>query len=311
VGAVSADDLILTNGAQEALSLTLSVLARPGETILCEAATFVGAKAAAERLGCRLHGVALDADGLVPDGLDRAAAATGARLLYVIPTLQNPTGVVVSEARRREILAVARRRGLTVIEDDVYSVYADPEGKPPQLRTLDPERVWFIASASKSISPGLRVGFLAPPGRDAREAALRAARAAHYATPALPSLIVAQWIEDGTADAIADALIAETKERAALARAIFGLPAPTPARPAGQHLWLPMSELDAERVAGRALRAGVEVTPPSAPIVAPELASGLRICLGATPDLGTLERGLQVVADAIAPGPENAALSVL
>lgn len=315
LAALDPDEIVITSGAQHALSLAISLLVRPGETLLCEAATFVGVKAIAERYGAKLQGVALDEEGLIPEALDRAAAM-GARALYSIPTLQNPTGVVASTARRRAILEIAGRRGLAVIEDDVYSIYADPRLKPPSLRDLDregarPAGVWFVASASKSVSPGLRVGFLVPPDLQAREAALRAVRAAHYAPPALSSLILTQWIEDGSADAIADELILETRRRSELARRILALPAPTPTQPAGQHLWLPMSELEAERAAGRALRAGVEVTPPSAPIVEPELISGLRVCLGAPPDLATLEHALGVLAAALKPGLEEPPLAAI
>src|SRR5262249_45680185 len=145
----------------------------------------------------------------------------------------------------------------------------------------------------------------------ARDVALRAVRAAHYAPPALNSLIVSQWIEDGVADTIADELVAETRKRVALARSILGLKDASPARPDGQHLWFPMSELDAERVAGRALRAGVEVTPPSAPIVEPELISGVRVCLGTAPDIATLERALRVVAGALRSDTEEPARAVV
>jgi DNA-binding transcriptional MocR family regulator len=295
-----AGQLVLTSGAQQALALAFSVLCRPGDAALCEAVTFTGVKAIAEHQRIALHGVALDADGITPDALDAAAATTGARVLYIIPTLQNPTAGVMSAARRAEIVAVARRRDLIVVEDDVYAAHADPDARPTPLRLLAPERVWHVASVSKSLAPGLRVGWVAPPTPEAREVALRTIRAQCYAVPVLPALIAAQWIEDGTADAIADEIADEIRARSALAwevlpRGILG----APDRPPASHLWLPMSELAAERAAGRALRAGVEVTPPSAPVVDASLASGLRLCLGAPPDRATLERGLRTIAAAL------------
>lgn len=309
IESANADGMILCNGAQQALALAFSTLIHPGDAVLCEAATFHGFKALADRRAYRLTGVALDNDGLEPEALDRAAAATGARVLYTIPTLQNPTASVMSETRRRDIVDIARRHDLTVVEDDVYGIHARA-GKPPvSLRDLAPERVCYVSSVSKSLAPGLRVGSLVTTDDDMRDRVLRAVRASHYAPSALPSLICVQWIEDGSADAIADEVLGEIAARHALARSILGQSA-TPAT-AGLHLWLPMSELDAERVAGRAMRAGVEVTPPSAPIVDPRLISGLRLCLGAAQDRTTLERALRIVAAAISSDVDETARDVV
>ena len=306
LGPLAADEIILCGGGQQALAVAVAALCRPGDAVLCEAATFVGVKALAEHQGLRLRGVALDAEGLVPDALDRAAAASGARLLYTIPSLQNPTGAIMSETRRRDILAVARARELTIIEDDVYAVYARAAGMTaPSLRDLAPDRTWHVASVSKSLAPGLRLGFLLPPPGAARESAVRGMRATTYAPPALSALIVAPWIEDGSADAIADAVVDEVEARVALARAILGPARVDPGAPACLHLWMPMSELEAERAAGRALRQGVELTPPRAPIVAPDLMSGLRLCVGGPADQTALERGLRTVAAALSPDTEE------
>lgn len=308
---VSGDDVVLCGGAQQATALALSVLCRPGDAVLCEAATFHGFKALAEHAGYRPVGVALDEEGLIPEALDRAAAASGARVLYAIPTLQNPTGAIMGETRRRRIVEIARARDLSVLEDDVYAPYARAEAEATPLRNLAPERVWHIASASKALTPGLRVGFLTPPEGGVRNRVLRAVRANYYAPPGLTSLVLAQWIEDGTADEIADEMIADTAQRNALALEVTGLGrSAAPCRYAS-HLWLPMSELEAERAAGRALRAGVEVTPPSAPVVDASLVSGLRLCLAAAGDLPTLERGLRVVMHALSPEADDSPSSVV
>jgi DNA-binding transcriptional MocR family regulator len=121
-----------------------------------------GVKALAEHAGYRLKGLAMDAEGLLPEALDEAAATapTGPSPL---PTLQNPTGRIMSAARRAEIVAVARKRDLLLIEDDIYAVYA-PDAPPP-LAVLAPERTFHVSAVSKSLAPGLRHGFLiAPPG---------------------------------------------------------------------------------------------------------------------------------------------------
>ena len=291
-------DLAVTAGGQQAVALALGSLASSGDAILTEAGTYYGLRTLAEHAGYRLKGLQLDDEGLVPEALDRAAASSGARVLYLTPTLHNPTGRTMSLHRREEIVRVARARDLWIVEDDVYALYAGPRTVTP-LAALAPERTLYVSSLSKSLSAGLRVGILTTPGGEHLERVLRALRATAYSAPALGPAIGAQWIEDGTADALAAEVQVEMERRVRLARQVFGPAAERPSFPASLHVWLPMAELDAERAAAHALRAGVEVTPPSAPIVDWHGLSGLRVCLGGVEDYGELERALKVVAEAV------------
>lgn len=300
--------LVVCAGAQQGLNLAFGAVARPGDTVLCEASTFYGVKALAEHAGYRLKGLPMDAEGLLPEALDRAAADGGARVVAVQPTLQNPTGRIMGPGRRAEILAVARKHDLWIIEDDIYAIYAP--GAPPPFAALAPERAFHVSGVSKSLAPGLRTGFLVVPPGDHLDRVLRAVRALSYAPPNFGGLIAAQWIEDGVADQIAAEAVAEMAERMTMARAILGAAAAPPASASAPHLWLPLPELEAERAAGRALRGGVELTPPSAPIVEPGLETGLRLCLGAAVDRDQLERGLRVVASALA-GTDERSRSVI
>jgi DNA-binding transcriptional MocR family regulator len=294
--------LICCAGAQQALGLALAALCRPGDEVLCEAATFPGARVLADHAGYRLTGVAMDGEGLLPDALDRAAA-NGAKAVFVLPTLQNPTGRTMSAARRADIVAVARRRDLWIIEDGLYSIFG---GDPlPALVELAPERTIHVSGVSKALSPGLRVGFLLAPLDALFDRVVHAVRAQFYAPPNFGALIAAQWIEDGSADAIAGEVRDEMGRRLALARSVLGPAMETPASAFSPHVWLPMGELDAERLAGRALRGGVEVTPPAAPVVEPGLTTGVRLCLGAATDFAQLERGLRVVATALTGSDER------
>ncbi|HZS85440.1 MAG TPA: PLP-dependent aminotransferase family protein [Stellaceae bacterium] len=296
-------DLMLTMGAQHAMSLALAALARPGDTILVEAATYHGVKSLAQHAGYRLRGIAMDAEGLRPDALEEAARP-GA-VLYTLPSLQNPTARSMSRPRREAIAALAARHALWIVEDDICGALAQPDAPPP-LAALLPERSFYVSSLSKTVMPGLRTGFLLLPRGDAamRERLARSVQATAIAAPAFGPAIAAAWIEDGTADAI----LAETRQEAAarrrLAGDILGC-APPPDASASLHLWLDLPELEAERVAGRALREGVAVTPTDAPIVDPRLISGLRICLGAAPDRASLARGLRVIAAALRAAPEG------
>lgn len=296
VESASAERLVQCNGGQHGLALAFGAICRPSDMILCEAATFYGMRTLAEHASYRLHGVAMDEEGLDPRALEQAIEATGARALYTMPTLQNPTTRTMGSARRCQIVEIARRHDICIVEDEAYRLYADDI--PESFADLAPERTFHIASISKALCTGLRVAFLTVP-ENRRERVLMAVRALGYCPPALNGMLFAQWVDDGAADAIADEVRAEIDARTALARAVVGSVMESPGAPRSLHIWLPMPPLEAERAAGRALRAGVEITPPDAPILSSGEISGLRLCLGAVPDRSTLEQALVIVREAI------------
>jgi DNA-binding transcriptional MocR family regulator len=240
----------------------------------------------------------MDAEGITPEAFDGAAAATGAKVAYLLP-FQNPTARVMSLGRRQELLAIARRRGITILEDDLYGVHV-AELALPSLAELAPDRVVYISGLSKSLAPGLRTGYLIPP--DAlRTRMLEALRAASFGPPTIGTAIATGWIESGEAFALLDAIVAELTRRTTFATGLLGAHAEPIRRRESPHLWLPMAELEAERVASQALRAGVELTPPEAPFARGVPVSGLRLCIGAAPDMASLEKGLRVVLAALQP----------
>lgn len=300
VARASADRLIQTNGGQHALALAFAALARPGDTILCEAATYPGIRTLADHAGYALRGVAMDARGLDPEALARAARDTGAKVLTVLPTLQNPTTITLDAARRAEIVAVARAHALTIVEDEAYRVLADADA-PDGFAALAPERTIMVAGLSKSVAPGLRLGFVLPPegGEEdgLRDRLLRGIRALGYSPSSLGGLVFGQWEEDGIADRIADDGIAEATVRSALARDILGAALAAPGAGRSLHLWMPMPLVEAERLCARALRAGIALTPPDAPMVDDAAPSGVRLCLGAVGSRAVLEGALRTIAD--------------
>jgi DNA-binding transcriptional MocR family regulator len=291
--------VIVTAGAQQAIAVAVAALCRPGDTLIVEAATFNGVKLIAAQGGLTLAPAAMDGEGLTPDALDRAAVQSGARAAYLQP-FQNPTARVMGLARRQEIVAVARRRGVVLIEDDLYGPHVAELGLPP-LAALAPDQVAYVSGLSKSLAPGVRTGFLIPPERY-RPAALEALRAATFGAPTFGAALATQWIESGAAFEVFATIQRELAARAVLAStALAGLIEPV-RHSASPHLWAPLGELDAERVAGQALRAGVKVTPPRAPFVDGVGVDGLRICLGATADRKALERGLAILRACLLPG---------
>jgi DNA-binding transcriptional MocR family regulator len=297
--------LMVTSGAQQAFAVAIGAACRPGASLIVEAVTFTGIKNLAAHMGYRLVPAAMDAEGLTPDALERAAAENGARVAYIQP-LQNPTGRVMSLARRQAIVEVARRRELMIVEDDLYGAYGTELGLPPLAR-LAPEQVFYVSGLSKALAPGLRVGYCAPPqGGDWRDRCLNALRAVAFSPPGLGALVATQWLEDGTAAKILAAHRAEFKTRTEVALAALGSAVERPLNRAATHLWAPLSELDAERIAARALRNGVEVTAPSNPAIPGGREHGLRVCLGAAPSLGALREGLAGLSRALVETDDRA-----
>ena len=138
------EDVLVCTGSQHGLTVVLATLLEPADVLLTEALTYAGVKAVAGLLHLRLKGLAIDADGLRPDALEDACREGGAKALYLIPTHHNPTTAIMPEARRREIVAVARTHGLAIVEDDVHGLL--PAERPRPIAALAPERSYYLTS---------------------------------------------------------------------------------------------------------------------------------------------------------------------
>lgn len=155
--------IILTSGAQSGVAAALAGVGRAGDGVLLEALCFTRFISAARTLGMRPEGIAIDTDGLIPDALDAACRQGRGRILVVSPTMNNPTGAFMPEARRLEIAEICRLHDLWVIEDDVYGPLVDKS--VPKMSALIPERTIYVTSLSKFAAPGLRIGVVATPGK--------------------------------------------------------------------------------------------------------------------------------------------------
>ncbi len=212
---VPSDRIVVTAGAQHGLAICLGALLRPGDTLLTEPLTYPGIRAIAELFKVRIESVAMDEEGILPEALEAACRQGSPRALYCIPTLQNPSGAVMSHRRREEIAAVLRKYRLPFIEDDIYRFLVD--SPPPPLTTYVPELGHYLLGSSKGIAPGLRVGFLAvPQGQSAPFIA--ALRGTTWMAPPLSAEIAARWINDGTAAELARAQREAAVERQKIAR---------------------------------------------------------------------------------------------
>jgi len=157
-------DVLVTNGAQQAIDLVFHTFLERGDPILIEEPTYTGALSVLASIGARVVGVQVDDQGMRPDSLALALERHRPRLLYVQPSFHNPTTVVMGEARRRELLALAARSRCVVVEDDWASGLRFDGEDPPTLHALDGgEHVIYLSTFSKKLMPGLRVGWVSAP----------------------------------------------------------------------------------------------------------------------------------------------------
>ena len=162
----SADEVLITSGSLQGLDLVNQLLLAPGDSVIVEQMTYGGAITRLNRLGVNIVGVPVDRDGLSSERLETALAelrSKGIRpkYIYTIPTVQNPTATVMSEARRAEILRLSKVYGVPIFEDECYADLVWEGSRPPALRAMsDDDRVIHIGSFSKSIAPALRIGYL-------------------------------------------------------------------------------------------------------------------------------------------------------
>lgn len=157
----SPDEILITSGVTQGLSLIAQTLARPGDAVLVEQPTYLGALNTLGTLGMRVVGAPMDDEGLVVDALEPLIAAHRPRFLYTVPTFHNPTGGCMSPARRAELLALAERHRLPLVEDDIYGLLSYDGPAPAPLKAHDPHGlVLYVSSFSKSLFPGARLGYV-------------------------------------------------------------------------------------------------------------------------------------------------------
>lgn len=290
----SGDDVILTNGAQHGLMVALLSVVRPGDVLFTESMTYAPIMAMAQHLGLKLIPVAMDNEGLLPDALDAACKTTTGKVLYCLPTLHTPTTITMKPDRRKDIAKIARKHDLIVIEDDVFGFL--PPDRPPPLACYAPERSLFITSVSKSLAPGLRVGYVHAPSKFRRS--IRAAISLScWMPPPLMAEVASIWINEGTAFHLNDFQRSEAQIRQRIAKRILGMHG-SEANPSGMHLWLPLPahwRSDSFRIAAE--EQGVKVlTGETFAVLQVDAPRAVRLCLSHEPSRERVTRGLETIA---------------
>jgi DNA-binding transcriptional MocR family regulator len=288
----TADDIILTNGAQQGIHLAFAALKDRSATIATEGACFPGAIAAAANLGLTMLPVQTDGEGMLPDALDAVLATNHCKIIYTTPVCQNPLGFETGPERRRAIATVAARHDAYIVEDDIYGLYA-AKGRLT-YKDIAPDSTIFVTSLSKSLTPLVRLGVMVPP-RPMRAGIVKRMRAESWGLPPFVAELSVALIETGAAARTEALLRDEALWRQDLAQQIFNIA--NLSMPQGApHIWLPMSPLAAERLARRASEAKVRITPPGATQVGASSVGGVRLCIMAPPTRSGLERGLTILA---------------
>lgn len=210
LGPYGADEVMLTHGGQNAINLILACCLRGDRpVVLTEDLSFPGFRYAARLARAEVVGVEMDGEGVLPDALEAACRRHGPQVLCLTPDTQNPTTARMSVARRAEIVAIARRYDLQIIEDDCYAP-AMPE--LPALRAMAPERVWYIGSVSKTVSAALRFGYVICP-QGMGEAGRLTAQHGFFALSQPVHALMLDLFQSGAADEIRQKSQRELSER--------------------------------------------------------------------------------------------------
>jgi len=298
---VDPSQVLITSGSQQGLDLVAKVLIDSGSRVLVESPTYLGALQAFMPMEPAFEGMAGDAEGVDPDDLRRRAP--GARLAYLLPSFQNPTGRTMSESRRTAVVAAAAATGLPIVEDNPYGELWFHTPPPPPLAARHPEGCIYLGSFSKVLAPGLRLGFLIAP-RPLYPKLLQAKQAADLHTPGFNQRLVSFLLEGDFLQRHVPAIRALYRARcstmlAALQREMAGLGVQWNAPAGGMFLWLRLpSGMDATALLPRAVARGVAFVP-GAPFHAdrPD-ARTLRLSfVTATPE--QIDRGIAALADAV------------
>ena len=196
--AAHADDVVVTVGSQQAVDLVTRVFCDPGDVVVCEAPSYVGALGVFKSYQCEVVHAQMDADGLVPQALRDAIRATKAagktiKFLYTIPNFHNPAGVTLSVERRHEIVEICAEEGILILEDNPYGLLGFDRDPMPAMRSLRSDNIIYLGSFSKTFAPGFRVGWALAP-HTVREKLVLAQESATLCPPQFSQMAISAYL---------------------------------------------------------------------------------------------------------------------
>ena len=308
LGPLDSRQVLVCPGAQAAIAAVILAFTQPGDAILAEPMSYPGLRAAAAQFGRRIVAVEADRHGMVPERLEAACRQHQPGLVYLNPTLQNPTAITTPERRRKELASVAARCHVRIVEDDPYWLLAD--APPPPIATFAPQQVYYISTLSKCLTPGLRVAFVLMRDSHERERFLAALRSFALMAAPLTAALATQWILDGSAGGLMAGVRNEARLRHRMARDI--LAGRYSGAGDGLHAWLDLPGYWSPTQFARAADSeGIAVTPAEAFATGSGAVNAIRISLGSIKDRGRLQAGLQRLSHLLAQRPESLSAAVV
>ena len=190
------DELILVSGGQQCIDLATKVLVNEGDVVIVEEPSFIGAMNAFRSFGARLVGVPMDSDGMNIEALEKAIASnSNVKVIYTIPTFQNPMGVTMSLEKRKAVYEIAKKNNLIIIEDNPYGELTFDGTKLPTIKSMDTEGiVVYSGSFSKILAPGLRIGFMCA-DKSIVQKAVVAKQVSDVHTPMITQLLAYEYLK--------------------------------------------------------------------------------------------------------------------
>lgn len=305
---VTADQVVLANGAQQAMMAAVSACTEPGDLLATEALNYAGVRRLAEFLRLRIAAVAMDEHGMLPDSFERICRSEKVSVLVVTPSIHNPTTATLPLDRRQELVRIAAHYGVPIVENDVYGALI--ENRDPPIFSMSEELCWYICGFSKTVTSGIRVGYaISSAGNPGR--ALSAIHATTWTVAPLMLEIASLWVFDGTVQRMIASHRLAASERQQIAREIFGESA-FQSHPQSYHIWLPLpARWRPHEFVEACLKAGVAVTSGAHFQTGPSYAqNAVRVSLGAEPDPGVLRQGLMRLAETLSAAPAPAAMII-
>ena len=297
---VSPDEVLIVSGSQQGLDLLAKTLIDPGDTVLVETPTYLGALQSFSLFSPRYVSVASDENGLLPQALDESMR--GAKFLYCLPNFQNPTGRLLPAERRTQLAAKARELDLLILEDDPYGSLSYAGDTPVSIRSLAPERTVYMGSFSKVLAPGLRLGYVsAPPALRAKLVQAKQATDLHTAT--LSQMVVHEVVREGFLDTHIPTIRHLYREQCAAMLASLERHMPAGVRwnqpRGGMFLWAELPKgLDAGALLARAIEKEVAFVPGAPFFAANPVLETMRLAFVTVPP-ARIEEGVKRLADTI------------
>ncbi len=293
--APDAENVLIVNGAQHGLAVTVMGLLRPGDVVAVDALTYSGFKVLAALYHLELAAIPCRPEGPDLQALQTLCQQRRVRAVYTMPTLHNPLGWVLNTGQRQALADLARQHDLLIIEDAAYARLVSRP--PPPVVSYAPERTVYVTGFSKNIATGLRVGVVISPPRYRPEIE-RAIRATTWNTPTLISSLICAWIEDGTVARFETQKRQDARQRQQVAREVLcGLPVDS--HPDSYFVWLPLGEESrADRLANALMERRISVSTAEPFCVSTTIPQALRIALGSVP-FDSLRPVLLSVRDAV------------